>query len=214
MMTGAWTAAKHERIKLRRMNGYGSKGLVASKTILAPIHTKMTAPKLIRNFQLPPNSAMRSERRSPKVSFFSNCFSISLETISCWRRLSTTSSSSAESSPISSCSTSLTYSLRQSPMSSKQTNPVPSHSGWRSEEHTSELQSRFDLVCRLLLEKKNHVVDALLCLVLDHIEQIVGGELLELLVPLSIGAALHRLIDRVRFNRKRRCGNDRAKDPV
>src|SRR5207249_6903012 len=26
----------------------------------------------------------------------------------------------------------------------------------RSEEHTSELQSRFDLVCRLLLEKKKH----------------------------------------------------------
>src|SRR5207249_6748574 len=26
----------------------------------------------------------------------------------------------------------------------------------RSEEHTSELQSRFDLVCRLLLAKKNH----------------------------------------------------------
>src|SRR5206468_10518690 len=25
---------------------------------------------------------------------------------------------------------------------------------WRSEEHTSELQSRSDLVCRLLLEKK------------------------------------------------------------
>src|SRR5207249_9729083 len=35
--------------------------------------------------------------------------------------------------------------------------------GLRSEEHTSELQSRFDLVCRLLLEKKkkkitNHVM--------------------------------------------------------
>src|SRR5699024_11964445 len=29
-----------------------------------------------------------------------------------------------------------------------------SHS--RSEEHTSELQSRFDLVCRLLLEKKTN----------------------------------------------------------
>src|SRR5699024_2345255 len=29
--------------------------------------------------------------------------------------------------------------------------------GTRSEEHTSELQSRFDLVCRLLLEKKNSV---------------------------------------------------------
>src|SRR5699024_11689170 len=29
----------------------------------------------------------------------------------------------------------------------------PSSSHGRSEEHTSELQSRFDLVCRLLLEK-------------------------------------------------------------
>src|SRR5438067_9934375 len=28
----------------------------------------------------------------------------------------------------------------------------------RSEEHTSELQSRFDLVCRLLLEKKNSIL--------------------------------------------------------
>src|SRR5438067_6083476 len=28
------------------------------------------------------------------------------------------------------------------------------HIDGRSEEHTSELQSRFDLVCRLLLEKK------------------------------------------------------------
>src|SRR5437868_11248795 len=29
--------------------------------------------------------------------------------------------------------------------------------GLRSEEHTSELQSRFDLVCRLLLEKKKKI---------------------------------------------------------
>src|SRR2546428_8835641 len=28
----------------------------------------------------------------------------------------------------------------------------------RSEEHTSELQSRSDLVCRLLLEKNNHML--------------------------------------------------------
>src|SRR5699024_5360790 len=28
----------------------------------------------------------------------------------------------------------------------------------RSEEHTSELQSRFDLVCRLLLEKKKMII--------------------------------------------------------
>src|SRR5438874_5863629 len=35
--------------------------------------------------------------------------------------------------------------------------PLPAQFGrylWRSEEHTSELQSRRDLVCRLLLEKK------------------------------------------------------------
>src|SRR6266403_4883334 len=30
----------------------------------------------------------------------------------------------------------------------------PRRRDWRSEEHTSELQSRRDLVCRLLLEKK------------------------------------------------------------
>src|SRR5699024_12590677 len=30
----------------------------------------------------------------------------------------------------------------------------------RSEEHTSELQSRFDLVCRLLLEKKKDLLDS------------------------------------------------------
>src|SRR5450432_4374666 len=35
--------------------------------------------------------------------------------------------------------------------SSEQKKPVPEH---RSEEHTSEFQSRSDLVCRLLLEKK------------------------------------------------------------
>src|SRR2546429_2750036 len=29
---------------------------------------------------------------------------------------------------------------------------------WRSEEHTSELQSRLHLVCRLLLEKKKNTV--------------------------------------------------------
>src|SRR5687768_18113234 len=32
----------------------------------------------------------------------------------------------------------------------------------RSEEHTSELQSRLHLVCRLLLEKKKHVLGGLL----------------------------------------------------
>src|SRR5437773_8333396 len=35
----------------------------------------------------------------------------------------------------------------------RQTTPTPTH---RSEEHTSELQSHHDLVCRLLLEKKKN----------------------------------------------------------
>src|SRR2546422_4048364 len=37
----------------------------------------------------------------------------------------------------------------------------------RSEEHTSELQSRLHLVCRLLLEKKKHT---------DHTNQVTGME--------------------------------------
>src|SRR5690606_40348375 len=42
------------------------------------------------------------------------------------------------------------------------TSPGPTRAAWepaswRSEEHTSELQSRENLVCRLLLEKKNKV---------------------------------------------------------
>src|SRR3712207_7045185 len=41
----------------------------------------------------------------------------------------------------------------------------------RSEEHTSELQSRQYLVCRLLLEKKNHtnISYAVFCLQKKHI---------------------------------------------
>src|SRR5258707_3496147 len=35
----------------------------------------------------------------------------------------------------------------------------------RSEEHTSELQSRQYLVCRLLLEKKKKLINDLLCVV-------------------------------------------------
>src|SRR2546422_5071294 len=41
------------------------------------------------------------------------------------------------------------------PRGLKGTKPIPSSSSaGRSEEHTSELQSRLHLVCRLLLEKK------------------------------------------------------------
>src|SRR5438067_9751257 len=47
---------------------------------------------------------------------------------------------------------------RSAPLATRPGWPPPSRTGTdshRSEEHTSELQSRFDLVCRLLLEKKN-----------------------------------------------------------
>src|SRR5699024_11915876 len=37
----------------------------------------------------------------------------------------------------------------------------------RSEEHTSELQSRFDLVCRLLLEKKKNIISVTSCCLND-----------------------------------------------
>src|SRR6266403_1332370 len=48
---------------------------------------------------------------------------------------------------------------------------LPSEPGTRSEEHTSELQSRRDLVCRLLLEKKKiqlFRINTVLSLILLH----------------------------------------------
>src|SRR5256885_12798040 len=38
----------------------------------------------------------------------------------------------------------------------------------RSEEHTSELQSPCNLVCRLLLEKKNKLIESLITSVTTH----------------------------------------------
>src|SRR5207249_7766769 len=61
----------------------------------------------------------------------------------------------------------------------------------RSEEHTSELQSRFDLVCRLLLEKKNRL-QALRRQVADHGQLGLGqrGEVAE-----QLGAPVARADD-------------------
>src|SRR6202042_3195226 len=47
-------------------------------------------------------------------------------------------------------------STRWRPTSSPTATTSAGSNGRRSEEHTSELQSRRDLVCRLLLEKKNN----------------------------------------------------------
>src|SRR5207249_8269899 len=56
--------------------------------------------------------------------------------------------------------------------------------GHRSEEHTSELQSRFDLVCRLLLEKKKEdaVFDRLKSVLFEFCGGEVGVELLRRVV--------------------------------
>src|SRR2546430_7274556 len=43
----------------------------------------------------------------------------------------------------------------------------------RSEEHTSELQSQSNLVCRLLLEKKNKITFTALVLVLANVLTVV-----------------------------------------
>src|SRR5690606_41986060 len=43
---------------------------------------------------------------------------------------------------------------RQRKLHTRRAHPVVQHPAPRSEEHTSELQSRENLVCRLLLEKK------------------------------------------------------------
>src|SRR5438874_7869707 len=49
--------------------------------------------------------------------------------------------------------------LRDLPNNELESGDDLAHSGDRSEEHTSELQSRRDLVCRLLLEKKKKKQD-------------------------------------------------------
>src|SRR2546422_6245285 len=54
-------------------------------------------------------------------------------------------------------SKSLSHGLRCAAFGGRKTMPTPySPALGRSEEHTSELQSRLHLVCRLLLEKKKH----------------------------------------------------------
>src|SRR5207249_8008094 len=46
----------------------------------------------------------------------------------------------------------------------------------RSEEHTSELQSRFDLVCRLLLEKKKKRLYHCTPVALRHIHYLIASK--------------------------------------
>src|SRR3712207_7431486 len=52
------------------------------------------------------------------------------------------------------------------------TDGLPGTGGFRSEEHTSELQSRQYLVCRLLLEKKKNIFFPLLTFVFTYISSL------------------------------------------
>src|SRR5438067_5182866 len=59
------------------------------------------------------------------------------------------------------CAARKRYGLRPCPKTNStafSNGPDPRSIAERSEEHTSELQSRFDLVCRLLLEKKKRAL--------------------------------------------------------
>src|SRR3712207_8263020 len=58
---------------------------------------------------------------------------------------------------LSACAASLLLAVLAAPAPAPATNSAPAAGETRSEEHTSELQSRQYLVCRLLLEKKNQI---------------------------------------------------------
>src|SRR5205809_2148508 len=63
----------------------------------------------------------------------------------------------------------------------------------RSEEHTSELQSRLHLVCRLLLEKKKAIVVAAILLPCVQLRPTLAGALLGLVALVLSGLALDAL---------------------
>src|SRR5699024_12694201 len=75
-------------------------------------------------------------------------FWLTFTTIASWSSCSPHRARSTSSRDLP-CQTGL-ISRRNRRMSSSRTKNL----SWRSEEHTSELQSRLDLVCRLLLENK------------------------------------------------------------
>jgi hypothetical protein len=103
MITGAWRAARHDKTRFKRINGYGSKTPVSRNAELITIQHASTKPKSRINLQLPPNVAMRSDSRSPNVS--ASLFSVDkCSLMSSWSvRAASTSFSSVESSPLSSC---------------------------------------------------------------------------------------------------------------
>src|SRR5699024_12732462 len=90
----------------------------------------------------------------------------------CWRRWSTPLCwwTGGPSPPLARCWMSASKPTRPS-FTSWRERPSTSTPPSRSEEHTSELQSRFDIVCRLLLEKKKNETNR----ELNESNQDVGG---------------------------------------
>src|SRR5256884_2085536 len=87
---------------------------------------------------------------------------------------------------------------------------VTTYGAWaRSEEHTSELQSRLHLVCRLLLEKKKHFVDVLSSHLMagpySHFHEsanatrneIVNHALCQLFVPLMVDVEVYHVTTKI-----------------
>src|SRR5207248_11403693 len=101
---------------------------------------RMRSAASTRNGRMPSVSAIFSTRGDPSTAHHAPASRLCPTSAdgSDWSgcREPTSTSGRASSTPSSSCS-------------------VDAPERWRSEEHTSELQSPYDLVCRLLLEKKN-----------------------------------------------------------
>src|SRR2546430_11612418 len=75
----------------------------------------------------------------------------------CRSTFSTTTIASSTTMPIASTSPNSDSVLIENPVASITANVPTIEIGTRSEEHTSELQSQSNLVCRLLLEKKKQI---------------------------------------------------------
>src|SRR3712207_7210760 len=71
-------------------------------------------------------------------------------------RSSASASSTGPNTPVANASSREATHARSPSTSRQRCSRSPAAPGSRSEEHTSELQSRQYLVCRLLLEKKNN----------------------------------------------------------
>src|SRR5699024_12836880 len=85
--------------------------------------------------------------------FFNHSAPTEIYTLSLHDALPISEASVKTSAGSSCCSTSSTQLPLKTSCCTSSANPII-NLRTRSEEHTSELQSRFDLVCRLLLEKK------------------------------------------------------------